>query len=1195
MSLRAIFGWILIVFLVGACGAMMEDEAKSRLRAAVAPFNITASFKSWHLDPMQRAVIVEGLSLGDSFGSFFTSEALHLVFDGLSLEDGLHLKYAVELMQPHMTLSQDSEGIFHVGPWPLVKSPSHHSPHLFPRGIGLVGARISFRSDSYPAPSEEIIKDLAGYARMDVTFGVIKAELSFKDPEQGHYRIRASRSSLAEGMDVHVSLAKAHPSTLSRRLSPLPAHVILDGEISGEIALETDPHSFEPVSLDLENLALDHVILASNVPTLHEYAMEHLEIRRLIGAPLKRTYRIEGLELRNFDSARLKIASVTAPHFEAGEPGTPMPDDMIVFTGILHDTTQAKSLKLAAPVIEEGDRRFHFDHMTVSEIEGPKVTSSEIRLSDIIFDGGQRTLAASKIESTALEGGFGFLRDVNADGLHLSFPDDRLTLKAIRFGENHTQAFQAMGGLAEGLDWSWLSKSLSIERVVLNDTRYQNLVMKRLEGRQSALDLTTHELTIGQLIGTDGKVMAHQNIAEPELSVRGITLSDYHSDPVGEHWDAGGVRISNAHMDWVIYPDNHLEIKGLRSGVGQSGEKSTSSEKKSWTYQIKTLSLDDSDLTLTDLGTKPSTSIGLSHLTLTADDLNNHANDDTDLYAEADIGRKGHIRLSGRLAKQPLSGFIRFDLTHLHLPTFSPYWDALTALKLRRGHLDVVGELCIIPGEPRHYEFAGDAHLEGLEALNEDTGEKIVALESLILDDMDFSSHPKHFSTRVIDFDQAYLHLVLDENHHLNLKKLFRVEDESAVPSEFKDLHMAPSPVTELPYASVRLLKFRDSRLDFTDLGMDPVLATTIRDLEGTLSGLSSRKDATTTVDLKGKINRNSPVLLSGSVKPLDYHDHTDIKLDFTGLNLTGFPQYAGRFSGYRIERGKLNLDLGYQIEKSDMTVDYKAMIDRLTLGEKLDNNTPIFVDLALWLLKDPQGNLDIDLPVYGDLENPSYDRKDLYVQAFFHLFEKVFSTPANLVQNFILPTDQLSSIIPFEPGQRDFDHALAQELSAMVDAYRANEGGIIEITPKSNPTEDRRALATQGLIQKLKESYVRTQRNAGIATLSARLIDLPEEALGEEFEAYCREKYPELIAGFPEASHAALSREHRDQLWHKTIDEWHVEPDRLEDLAEERAYSIRQQLINESHLEGDNIYLKPADLNATETPIIVPIDYSAD
>jgi hypothetical protein len=379
MSIRAIFGWMFIVFLVGALGAKMDGEAKIRLQAAMAPFKITPSFKSWHLDPMQRALVVEELSLGDSSGPFLTSQALHVVFDGLTLEDGLHLKYAVELMQPHVTLSQDSEGIFHVGPWPLVKGPSHHPPHLLPRGLGIVGGSISLRSVGYPEQTDDIVKDLSGYARSDAISGGIKAELSFNDPEQGHYAIRASRSSLAEGMNLRLSLAKAHPSILSRRLSPVPARVIMDGEISGEIVLETEPQSFAPVSLDLENLELDHLILASNDPTLHEYAMEHLEIRRLIGAPLKRMYRIEGLKLRNFDAARLKIAAISAPHFEAGEPGTPMPDDMIVLTGLLHDTTRAESIKLSAPVIEEGDRRFHFDHMTVSGIEGPKVTSSEIR------------------------------------------------------------------------------------------------------------------------------------------------------------------------------------------------------------------------------------------------------------------------------------------------------------------------------------------------------------------------------------------------------------------------------------------------------------------------------------------------------------------------------------------------------------------------------------------------------------------------------------------------------------------------------------------------------------------------------------------------------------------------------------------------------------------------------------------------
>ena len=1195
MRIRRIFGWILAIFAVGFVSAHLDGVLRERLRSALVPFDVRASLGSWHLDPAQRALTLENLELDDANGPILRARTLHFSLERFTTKEKPYFNYAVQIIQPSITLAKDLDGQLRFGPWPLKRNADTHESHVLPTAVSILEGEIRFAPSESKADAAPLIFGIHAQFKSHEDSGEVKLDLRFSDQESGHYEINASRSSRDDGLDLLLALKNARPSRISRDLAPLPDHAILDGLFSGKIRVETATGSFVPLSIDIEDLDIDHLSVGNPNDGLKHHDVAHLGLKRLIGAPQQRLYLLDGLDMLGYSSDQISVDRIHSPHFEAIQPGTDAPPDHIWIKGFTHHLTHAESINIAAPVILEGEHKFHFDHMIVSGIETPKVRSPELRFSNLILDGGSKTLVAEKLESDLLEGAFGVLEHLTTERLSLLIPAEHATIDLIHFDGSHSQFFHSGAGEARHIDFNWSDKDLKIAESRLVDAAYYNIRMARVEVLNAAYDLTTHQVGIGQILGTGAKVIRDNPAKDPELVIDRLNMNRFHSDPEREHWEAGDVEISKAVMDWVIHEDNRFEIIGLHRGAGEEGELKAKDVKRAWTYQIRTLALLESNVTLTDEGTVPDVSLPLRNLSIHADDLNSQATDDTDIDAESDIGRKGHVKITGRILRNPLSGLIRFDLTHLHLPSLSPYWDALTRLKLRHAHLDMIGEVRIKGGESRSYEFSGDATLEHVLAVDEITGDTIVSLKSLVLDDIAYSSNPKHFSTHIIDFDEAYLHLVLDEHRKTNLSQMFGVEDASAVPSELKDVGISPTPQNELPWGSLGLLKFRNSRIDFTDNGMKPALSTTIRELQGTISGLSTRESSTTVFDLDGKINRNSPVILSGSVKPFERDDHTNVNLQFTGLNLTGFPQYAGRFSGYRIERGKLNLALDYAIEHSQMSVDYRAMIDRLTLGQKIDNETPYLVDLALWLLKDNNGNLDVDLPVYGDLENPSYDREDLYVQAFFHLFEKVLWTPANLVQTYIVPTDDLTVSVSFEAGMRTPLPASNPGLSDLADAYRSNDGGLIEITPRINPESDRRMLSREALVRQLTEAYVKAQRKAGNPLPSAPDNGLSADLLDQEFMRYCRTNEVAGLTSLGLTVDDIPSKEQMRKLWAMVIEEWHLESDLLVDLAEERAFTIRERLIDEYHLPGANIYLKPADLTAVEELITIPVTYSAN
>ena len=122
------------------------------------------------------------------------------------------------------------------------------------------------------------------------------------------------------------------------------------------------------------------------------------------------------------------------------------------------------------------------------------------------------------------------------------------------------------------------------------------------------------------------------------------------------------------------------------------------------------------------------------------------------------------------------------------------------------------------------------------------------------------------------------------------------------------------------------------------------------------------------TVDVKGKVDRYAPVTIKGAVNPFDPMASLDIATSFKRVELTTLTPYSGKFAGYRIRKGRLNLDLHYRITKGQLQADNKVVVEQLQLGEKVDSPDAVSLPLklAVALLKDSEGRITIELPVSG-------------------------------------------------------------------------------------------------------------------------------------------------------------------------------------------------------------------------------------
>jgi hypothetical protein len=260
-----------------------------------------------------------------------------------------------------------------------------------------------------------------------------------------------------------------------------------------------------------------------------------------------------------------------------------------------------------------------------------------------------------------------------------------------------------------------------------------------------------------------------------------------------------------------------------------------------------------------------------------------------------------------------------------------------------------------------------------------------------------------------------------------------------------------------------------EASANYADLWIQPHFAVGIQALNGSIRGLSSNPRSRAKVELKGKVDRYAPVHIWGETNPLAATTYSDIKMNFKGVELTSATPYSGRFAGYKIEKGKLSVDIDYKIENRKLTAAHKFVIDQLELGERVESPDAIHLPLkiAVALLKDRHGVIDIDLPVTGSLDDPQFRIGPLIWKAVLNLLTKIATAPFAMLGHLFGGGEQMN-YIDFAPGSAVLDASEHDKLVALVKALKEKEKLELDVPVTFSPDLDRPGLAAAHLNSRL-------------------------------------------------------------------------------------------------------------------------------
>ena len=642
----------------------------------------------------------------------------------------------------------------------------------------------------------------------------------------------------------------------------------------------------------------------------------------------------------------------------------------------------------------------------------------------------------------------------------------------------------------------------------------------------------------------------------------------------------------------------------------------------SWTVQVPDVRLTGGDLTFEDRVPARPASFHVAPLEVSVAGFAIPAAGPLRISVDARVNGDGRLQAQGTLAVDPLAASFAVDASALGLAALQPYLEASTAMTLKSGTASAKGT--VTAGAGGSVGFQGDAAVDGLRTVDNALEEDFFKWRSLRLLGIRAQSTPLALKIRELQVREPYARVIIGSDGLTNVAAVLKPNAPppvvtpaapAAAPTTLVATLPEPPPPSAAPAAKpkarpgagaraapppaalpleIGIVRVADGSMNFADFSIKPNVVTGIQELNGTIKGLSGQPDARADIQIEGKIDRYAPVSITGQVNFLAAVAYTNVKMTFKNVELGVLSPYSGRFAGYRIEKGKLSVDLNYLIEDRKLTADHRIVVNQLQLGEKVDSPdaTSMPVKLAVALLKDRNGVIDLDLPVTGSLDDPKFRIGPIVWKVFVNIIEKVVTAPFALLGKLFGGGEDLS-YVDFAAGSAALDEPARGKVAALVKALDARPALNVDLPQVAAPALDGAALAEQRWHADLAARATRRLgSHAAEPGAVERLLATPkdyrallEDAYKEAFGHRAEVPAPPAAAKdapVPDPNLAAIA-----WLEGQLKPRFSPAPADLDALAQARAGAVQSALLDGTGIDPARVFvIKSAPLAASSGPV---------
>ncbi|HEV7777518.1 MAG TPA: DUF748 domain-containing protein [Luteibacter sp.] len=641
---------------------------------------------------------------------------------------------------------------------------------------------------------------------------------------------------------------------------------------------------------------------------------------------------------------------------------------------------------------------------------------------------------------------------------------------------------------------------------------------------------------------------------------------------------------SEAHLKSLTFSGLQLDVKRLRNGrIDLTGlmlpPVKGAPTTPAFRWSVAHMGLDDGAITFRDESVEGRPAlVRLGAKTFGIDNLSDDMRKPLKLDLNGTLGKGGAFAVNGTVRPQPLDANLQVKASRLDLAPLVPLITVPLNVHIVSAQLALNGRLRYSDrgNQPARMGYRGQATLGRVRVQDKVSGDDFLHWNALSASgtDLRMGEGPMHVTVAGLALDDFYARMIVNANGRINLQDVVANQAEAPVsvtraqdgttprpaepaPATSTAAAAAPFEAGPKPEVQIGQITLTRGQLNYTDNFIKPNYTANITQLTGKVGAFGTADGGPPAeLTLQGQLDDNAPVTIDGTINPLAPVGFLDVKAKADGVELTHLSPYSGKYAGYPITKGRLTVDVHYLLDQGKLTADNHIFIDQLTFGDRIEGPgvSHLPVKLAVALLKNSQGQIDVHVPVSGSLDDPKFSMAGLIWRAIGNLIMRAVTSPFRLLASAGGSNKDLG-YVAFAPGSAVLDSEAQSRLTDIVKVLNDKTSLNLDVTGRMDPSRDESGLR-QVMVQDLvvKEKMDDQGDEAGVDPATVKVDPAEYDKYLEK--AYKHTKFPKP------RNFVGLAKSQPPEEMKKLLEtNMPVDPDALRHLAERRASAVRQWL----------------------------------
>lgn len=706
-----------------------------------------------------------------------------------------------------------------------------------------------------------------------------------------------------------------------------------------------------------------------------------------------------------------------------------------------------------------------------------------------------------------------------------------------------------------------------------------------LDYRLTATKEGSKAIAIGRLgLRVSEFAMRRNDGSQPFLSLPEIRLTGAHLGWPDRIFAADALEIDRPAVILTRQPDGQLDLAQLLAATPPPAptDGAGSSSGGEWSAQLGKFLIRDATARFNDRVLRDPGQIEIDHLELSGTGLTNKPDTPMPFSVSGGVTGGGNFRLEGQLVGLPPGQITATaTVTDLPLALAQPYFHDIAKVTIKDGRLDLRSDLAF--EHSGALTAAGSLAVRDLKLLDDAQAAPILSWQSWAIDRYGFSSATGELQISQMTLNEPQLRLHIAKDHSTNFGGLLLPRQNSAQP-EARSGRQGQSDVgIKISIGKIMLAR---GALDFGDQSLPLPFSANATGLDGEVTSVTSITALPASLRLRGQIGEFGAVRIDGDLTPFDPGRKTKIDVALQNVAFPILTPYAAKFAGRRIADGRLDVELHYSIEDKRLNGVNRAVMRDLVLGERIDvpGALDLPLDLAIALLKDEDGKIDLDLPVSGDLENPQFEVGAAIGERLVGLLGDLVTSPFRLIGRLIGGEHAELDVITFEPGAAELDPPARETLQNLAAGLRKRPGLILHVAGTADPVGDGQRIQQDRLDEAMAAAL---GDHFTVANQRQFLESMFQIKFGPETLGQLRQSLTPAGGALDESRYLAALRE-------RIAASETTSPARLEVLAQARASAIIDMLQGPLAIPAQRLTRQPSRIGSAEVEGMIALKLEA-